>query len=64
VERKCDEEIRDFIIDVSLAYIEPGWFKKWSKTLPEAFVSELANVANVAMVRWIDRKDDRTLKKT
>jgi hypothetical protein len=60
VERKCDEEIRDFIVDMSLAYIEPGWFKNESKDWPEAFVSELADVV---MVRWRDRKDDRALRK-
>ncbi|KAI4697250.1 uncharacterized protein J4E84_000377 [Alternaria hordeiaustralica] len=60
VDRKCDEEIRAFVIDISLAYIEPGWFKSEGKNWPEAFVSELADAA---MVRWGDRKDGRTTRK-
>jgi hypothetical protein len=60
VGRKCDNEIRDFIIDVFVCHIRPGWFKDRSKDWPEAFVSELADAA---MVRWGDRKDYMVLKK-
>jgi hypothetical protein len=60
VDRQCDDEIRSFIIDMSLPYIEPGWFKNDGKNWPEAFVSELADVA---MVQWRDRKGGRALRK-
>ncbi|KAG9192687.1 hypothetical protein G6011_11421 [Alternaria panax] len=57
VERKCDDDIRDFIIDRVLTIIEPGWFKNRSKLWPDVFVSELAYGA---MVRWGDSKEEDT----
>ncbi|CAN9083880.1 unnamed protein product [Alternaria sp. RS040] len=59
-ERKCDDEIREFIIDFGLEVIQPGFFKKASKIWPEAFIGELADAA---MVRWRDRRGLKTLKK-
>jgi hypothetical protein len=53
VDRKCGNEIRDFIIDIILAYIEPGWFKSEAKHWPDIFVRELADAA---MVRWSQKK--------
>ncbi|KAF7681379.1 hypothetical protein GT037_000355 [Alternaria burnsii] len=52
VERKRDDEIREFIIDLGLEFIKPGVFKKASKIWPGAFIGELADAA---MVRWRDR---------
>jgi hypothetical protein len=60
VNRKGNNEIRDFIIEISLAYIEPGWFKKEGSRWPEAFVRELADAA---MVRWEQRKSFAEQKK-
>jgi hypothetical protein len=53
VDRNCNNEIRDFIIDITLAYIEPGWFKKEGGHWPEVFVREMADAA---MVRWSQKK--------
>jgi hypothetical protein len=53
VDRKGNNEIRDFIIDITLAYIEPGWFKSEGGRWLEIFVRELADAA---MVRWGQRK--------
>ncbi|EOA89820.1 hypothetical protein ACJQWK_02758 [Exserohilum turcicum] len=45
VERKCSDEIREFMVDVSLTGIESGWFKEMGKRFPEAFVSQSADGA-------------------
>ena len=60
VDRKCDKEIRDFVIDITLAYIEKGWFTREAKHWPEVFVMELADAA---MVRWGKRKSFGEQKK-
>jgi hypothetical protein len=60
VDRKGNNEIREFILDITLAYIEPGWFKKEGSRWPEAFVRELADAA---MVRWTQRKSFAEQKK-
>jgi hypothetical protein len=60
VDRKGNNEICDFIIDITLAYIEPGWFKSEGGRWPEVFVRELADAA---MVRWGQRKTFAEQKK-
>ena len=52
VERRCDDEVRDFVLTVSLTYIGHGWFSKEGKDWPCEFVRELADVA---MTRWKGR---------
>ena len=52
IERKGDDEVRDFVLTVSLTYIGPGWFSKEGKAWPGEFVRELADVA---MTRWKER---------
>lgn len=60
VERKGNDDIRNFIILVFMVYVEPGWFKKEAARWLDAFVRELADVA---MVTWGGRKTFEELKK-
>ena len=43
VERRGNEEIRGFVIEVFKAGIGPGWFKKEAERWPDGFVRELAD---------------------
>ncbi|KAF1839639.1 hypothetical protein BDW02DRAFT_604131 [Decorospora gaudefroyi] len=58
--RRCEDEVREFILEVSLVYIEPGWFAKEAGVWPSVFVRQLADVA---MVNWAERKSFGELKK-
>ncbi|KAB2102387.1 hypothetical protein AG0111_0g9045 [Alternaria gaisen] len=60
VERKCDDEIREFIIDVSLRRVKPGSFYNSGKIQPEAFVRE---ITDTAVARWKNNHDLKPLKK-
>ncbi|KAF1843704.1 uncharacterized protein K460DRAFT_289503 [Cucurbitaria berberidis CBS 394.84] len=42
---KRSEEIKAFVIEVFMAYMEPGWFKKEAAKWPDVFTWELADVA-------------------
>ncbi|RMZ70247.1 E3 ubiquitin- ligase Zswim2 [Pyrenophora seminiperda CCB06] len=59
VERKSDAQIREFVLDVSLVYITPGWFTKQGKDWPDEFLRALADAA---MVGWQERKSFAELK--
>ncbi|EDU49262.1 hypothetical protein PtrSN002B_006840 [Pyrenophora tritici-repentis] len=60
VERKCDDEIRDFVLTVALTYLYPGWFRIWGDLWPDEYVRELADMA---MTTWKERKSIGDLSK-
>jgi hypothetical protein len=43
VDDHASEDIRSFVIEVFLAFMKPGWFKKEGRKWPNSFVSELAD---------------------
>mgnify|MGYP006877402436 CR=1 FL=1 len=60
VKRNCNDEIRNFILSVSLADLEPGWFSKEGDLWPDEYIRELADFA---MVNWTERKRLAELRK-
>ncbi|KAF1934686.1 hypothetical protein EJ02DRAFT_489888 [Clathrospora elynae] len=60
VGRRGNDEIRDYVIDIFMAYMEPGWFKKHAEKWPGTFVRELFDVA---MMGWGARKSFGELRR-
>ncbi|KAF2033321.1 hypothetical protein EK21DRAFT_58878 [Setomelanomma holmii] len=46
---QANEEIKDFVMEVFMAFMKPGWFKNEGAKWPQGFVRELADRAFVGM---------------